>query len=99
MQEALTNAARHSGARRVAVALATDGAEVTGSVSDNGQGFDAAAVKRTGLGLVGMEERVRELGGSLRLVSSPGQGARVEFRLPCSANTPDRAEVAYAGEA
>jgi len=99
VQEALTNAARHSGARRVAVALATDGAEVTGSVSDNGQGFDAAAVKRTGLGLVGMEERVRELGGSLRLVSSPGQGARVEFRLPCSANTPDRAEVAYAGEA
>jgi signal transduction histidine kinase len=82
VQEALTNAARHSGARLIEVGLGINDGEITGSIADDGQGFDAAAMKRTGLGLVGMEERVRELGGSLAVVSSPGHGARVEFRLP-----------------
>jgi signal transduction histidine kinase len=82
VQEALTNAARHSGARMIEIELGIGNGEITGSIADDGQGFDAAAMKRTGLGLVGMEERVRELGGSLTVVSSPGRGARVEFRLP-----------------
>jgi signal transduction histidine kinase len=82
VQEALTNAARHSGARLIEITLGIGNGEITGSIADDGQGFDAAAMKRTGLGLVGMEERVRELGGSLAVVSSPGRGARVEFRLP-----------------
>lgn len=82
VQEALTNAARHSGARLIEVVLAVGAGEVRGSIADDGQGFDAAAMKRSGLGLVGMEERVRELGGSLAIASSPGRGARVEFRLP-----------------
>ncbi len=82
VQEALTNAARHSGARLIEVSLGMSNGEITGSIADDGQGFDASSVKRTGLGLVGMEERVRELGGSLAVVSSPGHGARVEFRLP-----------------
>jgi signal transduction histidine kinase len=83
VQEALTNAARHSGASLVEVALGLTDSQVTGSIADNGLGFETAAVKRFGLGLIGMEERVLELGGSFRVVSSPGQGARVEFRLPC----------------
>jgi signal transduction histidine kinase len=98
VQEALTNAARHSGARLIEVSLGMSNGEITGSIADDGQGFDAAAVKRTGLGLVGMEERVRELGGSLAVVSSPGHGARVEFRLPridAAAATP---EPAFAGK-
>jgi signal transduction histidine kinase len=82
VQEALTNAARHSGARLIDVSLGMSNGEITGSIADDGQGFDAAAMKRTGLGLVGMEERVRELGGSLAVVSSHGHGTRVEFRLP-----------------
>ena len=82
VQEALTNAARHSGARLIEVSLGINNGEITGCIADDGQGFDAAAMKRTGLGLVGMEERVRELGGTLAVASSPGQGARVEFRLP-----------------
>ena len=82
VQEALTNAARHSGARLIEVSLGINNGEITGYIADDGQGFDAAAMKRTGLGLVGMEERVRELGGTLAVASSPGHGARVEFRLP-----------------
>jgi len=82
VQEALTNAARHSSASLIQVDLGISNGGITGTISDNGLGFDAAAMKRAGLGLVGMEERVRELGGNLIVISSPGNGARVEFRLP-----------------
>jgi len=99
VQEALTNAARHSGARMIGVALGIANGQITGSVEDNGHGFDAKAMRRTGLGLIGMEERVRELGGSLRVVSSPGQSARIEFHLPCADPSGDSVEMAYAGKA
>jgi len=93
VQEALTNAARHSGARRIDIALGVGDGEVSGSITDDGRGFEAVAGKRSGLGLIGMEERVRELGGRLRLVSSTGHGVKIEFRLPCT-----DAEPAYAGK-
>ena len=82
VQEALTNAVRHSTAKQIDIALsaASDGA-VEGRISDDGKGFDPAA-KRKGLGLVGLEERVRELGGTARIVSSCGHGTRIEFHLP-----------------
>ena len=83
VQEALTNASRHSGARRVEVNLSNGKGWVVGSIVDDGCGFGKGAAKGRGLGLVGMEERVREIGGSIRVVSSPGGGTRVEFRLPC----------------
>jgi signal transduction histidine kinase len=82
VQEALTNAARHSGGTRIDVVLAQQGAWITVKVSDNGRGFDRAAVKQKGLGLVGMDERARELGGEMRIESSPGRGATIEVRLP-----------------
>ena len=82
VQEAMTNAARHSAANRIDVVIGFSGAEAIGSVADNGQGFEALEGRRAGLGLIGMEERLRELGGSLRVVSSPGTGTRIEFRVP-----------------
>ena len=81
VQEALTNAAKHSGATRVDLTLKLQKGEATGTIADNGHGFESAACRRSGLGLIGMEERLLELGGRLRVVSSPGQGARVEFVL------------------
>jgi len=84
VQEAMTNAARHSGGSRIDVVIGFSGAEVAGSVVDNGEGFEAPEGRRSGLGLIGMEERLRELGGSLRVVSSPGTGARIEFRVPAA---------------
>jgi signal transduction histidine kinase len=82
VQEAMTNAARHSGASRIDVVIGFSGAEAIGSVADNGEGFEALERRRAGLGLIGMEERLRELGGNLRVVSSPGAGTRIEFRVP-----------------
>lgn len=85
-QEALTNAARHSGARRIEVSLNSTGSFVSGAIADDGHGFQRGAAMGHGLGLLGMEERVRELGGQIRLESSQ-RGTRVEFRLPRSVAT------------
>ncbi len=82
VQEALTNVSRHSGARKVEVSLKSDGNWVIGSITDDGHGFDRGAQKTRGLGLLGMEERVREIRGSIRIESSHGGGTRVELRLP-----------------
>jgi signal transduction histidine kinase len=94
VQEALTNAARHSGARKVHVVLKTSGAWVSGTISDDGRGFESNSGRMKGLGLIGMQERVRELGGSIRIVSSLGRGTRIEIRLPC----PDQPEVVDAAD-
>jgi len=82
VQEALTNISKHAGAHRVDVSLNVIGGWVVGTIGDNGCGFDTGAVRRDGLGLIGMEERVRELGGHFRVISTAGQGTRTEFRLP-----------------
>ncbi len=90
VQEALTNCARHARAQNVMVSVTTDGKQVTTNIVDDGAGFDTAAHRRRGLGLLGIEERVRELNGQLKVTSSPGYGARVEVTLPC----PPASEVA-----
>lgn len=82
VQEALTNVARHSGAHHVEVSLRATDAWVIGAITDDGRGFDPEGAKAKGLGLVGMEERVKELGGSIRVMSSADRGTRVEIRLP-----------------
>jgi signal transduction histidine kinase len=87
VQEALTNASRHSGANTVDISLRREENLVIGSVVDNGRGFDRGAQKRGGLGFLGMEERVREVGGSIDVSSSPGQGTRIEFRVPWPKST------------
>lgn len=82
VQEAITNATLHSGARKVQVTLRTGGAWVGGSIIDDGRGFETGLGAQQGLGLLGMQERVRELGGSIRIVSSLGRGTRIDVRLP-----------------
>jgi PAS domain S-box-containing protein len=82
VQECLTNVARHSGATRVRVAFNNiDRQEVSVAVSDNGRGMDLQA-KRTGLGLVGLRERVEALKGRLELDSAPSGGMHLVVRLP-----------------
>jgi signal transduction histidine kinase len=80
VQEALTNSARHASARNVEVTVGRDGARVNFSVRDDGAGFDPRFVR--GLGLLGMEERVRRLGGQVRIDSQPGRGTLVAAELP-----------------
>jgi signal transduction histidine kinase len=79
-QEALNNAARHASARNIRVAVKTDPGLVRFSVQDDGTGFDKRVVR--GLGLLGMEERVRRLGGKLWIDSQPGRGTTISAELP-----------------
>jgi PAS domain S-box-containing protein len=87
IQEALTNARRHSGARNVSVSLAVDGEALVAEVADDGRGFDPEAPP--GTGLRGMRERVLRLGGDLRVESAPGEGTRVRVRVPMRAAPQD----------
>jgi two-component system sensor histidine kinase UhpB len=84
VQEALTNVARHSSATRVRIeirrAASTPGIDI--SIADNGRGADLGA-HRSGLGLIGMRERVAALGGSIAVSSSSGAaGFEVRAFLP-----------------
>jgi signal transduction histidine kinase len=91
IQEALTNVARHSQATRVEIRIATaqrdGGRNIDVIVADNGRGADMTA-PRSGLGLVGMRERVAALGGSVGLASEPGAGFTVRASIPVVARQP-----------
>ncbi|HEX5574721.1 MAG TPA: GAF domain-containing sensor histidine kinase [Gemmatimonadales bacterium] len=81
-QQAIANVARHAGARHATIRLARDDGGVRLRVEDDGIGFDPAAVPSGRFGLVGMSERARLLGGTLRLESSPAGGTVVEVTVP-----------------
>jgi signal transduction histidine kinase len=80
VQEAVRNAARHSGARLIRIYLRQEASAIRASVQDDGRGFDPAQEK--GLGMIGMQERVTHLGGRLQVDSEPGSGTIVSFELP-----------------
>ncbi len=80
VQEALNNAVRHSGAKRALVELDQSERSVRVRISDDGRGFDPNRTR--GLGILGMEERVKRLGGEFRLDSAPGRGAAIAAELP-----------------
>src|SRR5579885_1480790 len=80
VQEALNNAARHGNARTVEVSVKRENRRVLFTVRDDGVGFDPNLVR--GMGLLGMEERVRRLGGQIRIDSRLGQGTVVSAELP-----------------
>jgi PAS domain S-box-containing protein len=86
MREALRNAVRHSGCSRIGIMLEVRDGDVHGLVEDDGEGFDPEEMGRAtpswGVGLRSMRERAEMLGGSLRLDSGPGDGTRVEVRVP-----------------
>ncbi|MCX7827811.1 MAG: sensor histidine kinase [Thermanaerothrix sp.] len=87
VQEAVTNAVRHGGARNVKIRGSFGDSMATFKVSDDGKGFDPQSARveayhRGSLGLINMEERVRLLGGTIRIESAPGRGASVIFSIP-----------------
>ena len=84
LQEALANAVRHGGGRRVHVCLEAEPERVTLTVTDNGPGFppDAAGRLRSRGGLAGIRERIAALGGEFAFGNANGGGARVSVRLP-----------------
>jgi signal transduction histidine kinase len=80
VQEALNNSARHAQASTVQVAVRAEPGKILLTVQDDGSGFDAHRVR--GLGLLGMEERVRHLGGLFEIDSQPGRGTSLRVELP-----------------
>ena len=80
LQEALTNARRHSGAGSVEVRLRMENQEVLAEIVDDGRGFDPASV-RAGVGLSAMRERIEGLGGKIEVRSRPGEGTKVTVRV------------------
>ena len=84
-QEAVHNAQKHSGCRRVRVELIGAPGLVRLCITDSGKGFESANGRNgEGLGLVSMTERVKGLGGELRVQSRPGKGTVIEASIPLS---------------
>lgn len=81
-QEALGNVVKHSGAARATVRMEAAGDQVRLTVSDDGRGFDPERSAGRGLGLAGMRERVRSIGGTVRITSAPGRGTTIEAFVP-----------------
>ncbi|MGZ8580305.1 MAG: response regulator [Actinomycetota bacterium] len=94
-QEAITNAIRHARAASVRVGLVYSPSGVSLLVQDDGAGFDRAQVEEDGgghgLGLGGMAERARLLGGTLELDSTPGWGTRIRAWIPSASDVTDDA--------
>jgi PAS domain S-box-containing protein len=82
LREALTNAARHAGVREIAVVLRGSPDEISLDVVDEGIGFDLDAARRKGLGLIGMQERLNLVGGSMSIRTRPGAGTALSVRVP-----------------
>ena len=88
VQEALTNVHRHSGASAVDIRLSLDTKQIQLEIRDNGQGISKKRLKRViegareaGVGIAGMRERIRELGGSME-IQSDRTGTKVVVRIP-----------------
>lgn len=88
LQEAIRNAAKHSGARRFEVRLWGTQDEIQLTVRDSGAGFDSEAAKESrGLGLISMQERLKLLNGTFLIESQPQRGTTIHARLPLSSGS------------
>jgi PAS domain S-box-containing protein len=85
LQEALHNAAKHSGVKRIEVQLDEESDEIHLTIRDLGKGFDVEGVKKgQGLGLTSMQERVRAVQGKIAIESKPTGGTTIHVRVPFS---------------
>lgn len=82
VQEALTNSARHARARNVEISVSRHDRQLEVVVADDGVGLPTGWNRGHGMGLVGMEERVREIGGAFAIGSRNGPGVLITVRLP-----------------
>jgi signal transduction histidine kinase len=80
MQEALSNVARHSQAKKVEIGLVYTDNELTCTINDDGEGFDRDEVSM-GFGIRSMQERIKTLGSKINLESNKGEGTLITFTL------------------
>ncbi len=95
--EAWHNTVKHAGATAITTTISRDGAAVTVQVTDDGCGFDPAAVPPGHLGLHTMRERATAAGATLNVISAPGQGTTIALQLPTSQAVPEPAASPSAG--
>ena len=93
-QEALQNVARHAYASQVRLSLAAPDGYFVGEIIDDGFGFDMESIRPNensprGLGLLGMQERITQCGGTLEIQSQPGAGTRLSIRVPLPESSHD----------
>jgi signal transduction histidine kinase len=88
VQEALNNCSKHAYAKNVRVVVRQEPNHLRVSIEDDGKGFDPSRVR--GLGLVGMNERVSQLGGVLKVDSNPARGTCIRIDLPLPNESADR---------
>jgi len=92
LQEALHNASKHSGVKRVEVRLREQASEIHLVISDSGKGFEVnPAMRGKGLGLTSMQERVRLLSGTILIKSRPMGGTTIHVRVPTESERPVKA--------
>jgi len=82
VQEALTNCARHAQAKSIKIAIHGGSGAVSLSVQDDGVGIATTGSLNRGMGLIGIEERARELGGTMSIRSESGKGTTLRVRIP-----------------
>ncbi len=91
-QEALTNVVRHAHAKRVLLRLKRTRTELCLVIKDDGVGFDVTGLQKRAqrtatLGLLGMQERARAVGGALEIISASSKGTEIRSRFPIKVNT------------
>ncbi len=90
VQESLRNVVKHSGAEKAEVVISCTPAEIKLCISDEGAGFDRDSDKtKTGIGLIGMRERLLLIGGEISIDSQPSRGTRIAARIPLKQQAQD----------
>jgi signal transduction histidine kinase/ligand-binding sensor domain-containing protein len=84
IQESINNIVKHGQSTKASVEIWREDGEIHVTVADNGRGFGPEASVRRGLGLISIAERVRMLGGTHTLVSTPGRGTTLTVRIPAA---------------
>lgn len=89
-QESLSNVGRHAKATQIKIELARTDCKLTLSIADNGRGFDPATITDShAIGLIGMRERARLIGATLKLLSAPATGTTIRLELTLGAGKND----------
>jgi signal transduction histidine kinase len=97
VKEALNNAAKHSRATEISLRIQRRGQAIMVVIEDNGAGFDLETADSSRNGLQNMIERMREVGGKGKIISSPANGCSVEFQIPVSKSIGPLAPAEVAG--
>src|SRR5690606_17374845 len=84
-QEALTNAKRHARASTISIQLIVTPERIDMTIMDDGCGFDPTNIPDGHYGLIGLNERVRLLGGTVEICSAPDEGTRFAISVPLEA--------------